>query len=234
MITIVTSLFDGRSFNIPHSSGIYDATWADKLYRGLKRNTKFPFELVVLVDKEYKFKEPIRQVPFLHRYKPEAGWSILTETYRPDLTNDWRVTLGLDTIITGNVDDYLDPDKDFAMVSDPMFKGEVCNAITWCSPASAQLIWNIWTTKQDWIKENCRLPPWNTVSEMVLMRKIFNQKGHLPCIDKIFPGIYSYKCHIVNQPELMDKAKIVYFHGDPKPHQLGAYPVDEKVIKHWI
>lgn len=233
MISIIASLFDGAKFGIPHSTGIYDESWADKLYRGLKRNTKIPFELVVLVDREYNFTEPIRQVPFALNYTQNSGWALQTEKYRPDLTKDWRVCMGLDTIITGNIDNYLEPDKDFAMVTDPFFPNEVCNAMTWCSPATAQIIWNVWMTKQDWIKENCRLPPWNTVSEMVLLRKLFNKHGHLPCIDKLFPGVYSYKCHIIDKPELMDHTKILYFHGDPKPNDLGAYPVDEKIIPHW-
>ena len=64
MITIVTALFDGRNFGIPHSTEIYDASWADKLYRGIKRNTNIQFRMVCLVDKDYQFEEDIHPIKF--------------------------------------------------------------------------------------------------------------------------------------------------------------------------
>lgn len=234
MLTVITALFDGNNFGIPHTTGVYDASWVDKLYRGFRRNSTVPFEIICLVDEEYNFQEPIRPVKFLEQNNTIAGWSILAEMYRPDLTTDWRLTVGLDTIIVDNIDCYLEPDKDFAMVKDPIFPNEVCNALTWCSPNSAQIIWDVWTNQQQWVYDNCRLPPWNTVSEMVLLRKLFNQKRNVPLLDNIHKGVYSYRCHLIKSPKLLDSARIVYFHGSPKPHELGAYPVDEKLISHWI
>ena len=238
MITVVTALFDGNSFGIPHTTDVYNASWVDKLYRGLKRNTSVPFELVCLVDKDYPFEEPIVPVGFLSGNNTVGGWSILLEMYRPDLSRDWRITIGLDTIITGNVDCYLEPDKDFAMVNDPMHKNEVCNALTWCSPNSAQIIWDVWTREKQWVIEHCRLPlqeykggrvTW-TPSEMILLRKLFNTKNPVPIIDNIHKGIYSYKCHILKYPNLLQSARIVYFHGVPKPHEIS----DQELLKHWI
>ena len=69
MITIVTALFDGNNFGIPHTTGVYNASWVDKLYRGFKRNSIVPFEMVCLVDKEYNFEEPIRPVKFIEQNK---------------------------------------------------------------------------------------------------------------------------------------------------------------------
>ena len=36
VLTFVTALFDGKKLGIPHSTGIYDGTWVDKLYRGIE------------------------------------------------------------------------------------------------------------------------------------------------------------------------------------------------------
>jgi len=244
VITVVTSLFDGSNFGIPHTTGVYDPSWVDKLYRGFKRNSTIPFEMVCLVDRDYNFKEPIRPVKFIEQNNTIAGWSVLLEAYRPDLTNDWRIVVGLDTIIVDNVNCYLEPDKDFALVRDPysfepyvsqypQFKNEVCNALSWCSPNSAQIIWDVWTNQKQWVYENCKLPPWDTVSEMVLLRKLFNEKNRVPLLDCIHKGVYSYRCHILNDPKLLQSARIVYFHGDIKPHQIGKYEFDNQLIKHW-
>ena len=69
-ITIVTSLFDGQQTGIPHSVGIYDELWVDKLYRGIERNYNGTFGFVCLTEKNRKFKEPIRQVKFLRSVDP--------------------------------------------------------------------------------------------------------------------------------------------------------------------
>ena len=105
MITIICSLFKGANHGLPHSADIYSPEDADKLARGLKRNITVPYELVCLVDEDYKFEESIWSIPFL---EPDApGWSLLAEFYRPDITTNRRMTIGLDTIICSNIDDIL-------------------------------------------------------------------------------------------------------------------------------
>ena len=72
MLTFVTTLFDGKKLGIPHSTGIYDGSWVDKLYRGIQRNYDGEFELVCLVDKKYDdIKEPVRQEKF---WDMGRGW----------------------------------------------------------------------------------------------------------------------------------------------------------------
>ena len=234
MIKIITCLFDGVTCGIPHSINIYDATWVDKLYRAIKRNTTKPFELICLVDKEYPIKEPVKQVKFTEQINTSTGWSLIIESWRPDITSGNRITIGLDTIIMDNIDDILEIDNDIAMITDPYFPKEVCNPITWCSPKTANLIWNVWTTKKDWVYENCKMPDWNAVSEMILLRKLFDQDGKVLRVDNIHEGIYSYKVHIIDNPDLIKNAKIIYFHGERKPQDLGAYPVDDLIKLHWI
>ena len=233
MIKIITCLFDGVVFGVPHSTNIFDATWVDKLYRAIKRNTTKPFELICLVDKEYPIKEPVKQVKFIEQANVSVGWSLLVEMYRPDITSDRRVTIGLDTIIMDNIDDILEIDSDIAMLADPCVPKEICNAITWCSPETAKFIWDVWTNKREWVYENCKFITKDAVSEMVLLRKLFDQDGEALRVDNIHEGIYSYKVHIIENPDLIENAKIIYFHGEPKPHELGAHPVDKKIIPHW-
>lgn len=247
MLSVVVPLFDGKRFGIPHTTGVYDGEWVNKLYRGLARNTTRAFELVVLVDRHYDdITEPVRQVPFLIQdNNTTAGWTVLIEMYRPDIVpaGQRRMTTGLDTIICNNIDQIMDWDEDVGLISDPFFPNDVCNGISIVSSAISEQIWNIWMTKQDWVMENCLLPPWNVPSEMVLMRKCFNANNECPRIDHYYPGlIYSYKVHILANPKLMDTAAIVYFHGKYKQHQLGTYndfyskiPTVDKVLKeHWV
>ena len=71
---------------------------------------------------------------------------------------------------------------------------------------------------------------------MELQRKNFKADGNVPRMDMLHPGIYSYKCHILEQPELVfvDNPKVIYFHGTPKPHELQSDVVNEAILMHWV
>jgi hypothetical protein len=149
--------------------------------------------------------------------------------------------IGLDTVIMSNIDDILSFPLDVGLITDPMSgigiiqENEVCNAISIVSDKSSNYIWNVWTNKRDWVLKHCRLAPWNTPSELVMMRKLFNADGKVPRIDIGFPDrILSYKMHICANPKLLETASIVYFHGKPKLHQLKNVHFNIKVLENWV
>ena len=225
-ITIVTALFDGHWTGVPHSVGIYDESWVDKLYRGIERNLTIPFEFICLTEKTRRFLEPIKQVRF-SRSVDQYGWMSLMEWYRPDLCTGNRCTIGLDTIITGPLDDIFNykPEK-VALCTDPYHPHLICNAITLSTPAFAEEIWNIWLNNEQKILTECTL--FGAPSEMVLLRKLY---GNSPRIDDMFPGrIVSYKVNIVPMNIAVEDTSIIYFHGEPKPHLLQ----DSWVGRHWV
>ena len=222
-ITIVTSLFDGLSTGVPHSVGIYNESWVDKLYRGIERNYNGSFGFVCLTEKNRKFKEPIRQVRFL-RSVDQYGWMSLMEQYRPDICIGKRCTMGLDTIITGPLDDIFDysPEK-VAVCTDPYHPHLICNPLTLATPEFAEEIWNIWLNNEQQILKECTL--FGAPSEMVLLRKLY---GDSPRLDKKFPGrIVSYKVDIVPMHRAVEDTSIVYFHGAPKQHIINENWIQE-------
>ena len=84
--------------------GIYTTEWVDKLYRGIARNYNGPFGFICLGDQNYTFEESNIQLVRFERSVDQYGWMSLMEWYRPDLVAGNRITLGLDTIITGSLD----------------------------------------------------------------------------------------------------------------------------------
>ena len=175
VLTFVTALFDGTKLGIPHSTKIYDGTWVDKLYRGIERNYSGDFDLVCLVDKEYNdIKEPVSLVPFLNMGR---GWICLIELYRPDLTRGKRFTFGLDTIITGNIDDICSFGGPMGMITDTMDTGKVCNGITIADAKSSNYVWNVWTNRREWVYNTFTMFG-DVPSEMLLQRALFDQGGH--------------------------------------------------------
>ncbi|HIC84526.1 MAG TPA: hypothetical protein EYO93_03955 [Nitrososphaerales archaeon] len=224
-ITVVTALFKGENTNIPHSVGIYDPIWVDKLYRGIARHYSGLFDFVCLTDANYKFEENIRQVR-LSKSVDQYGWMSLMDLYRPDLCDGKRFTAGLDTIITGSLDDILayDPPRDagppheIALCRDPNTPDLVCNAVTLATPKFCEQLWELWQTKEEEILEKCIF--FNVPSEMAVMRNYYNNS---PKLDVVFPQrLLSYKMHLQKNFDLVKTASIVYFHGKPKPQQLIA------------
>ena len=238
--TIVTALFDGRQTGVPHTTGVYDPAYVEKLYRGFKRNLTIPFDFVCLVDKNYIFQEDIKAVRF-KRSVDQYGWMSLMEMYRPEICEGIRLTVGLDTIITGPVDDILQAQvSKFAVCTDPMYPNQICNAITLSTPEFCEEFWGMWEGNEVKLIPDSKLVLENVApapSEMVLMRKYY---GDSPCIDKVFPNrILSYKVHVKenehpidklegvshnvyqNRLKLIERSSIIYFHGWPKPHNIA-------------
>ena len=225
MITVVTALFDGRNTSVPHSVGFYNPEWVDKLYRGIKRNYTRPFDFVCLTDQNYKFKEPIRQERF-SRSIDQYGWMSLMEMYRPDICTGKRFTIGLDTILTGPLNDILHYNCRVALCQDPFSPKMVCNAVTLASPEFAEEFWNYWLNNEAEVLQKDKM--FDAPSEMMTFRRLYND---VPRLDTIFKGrILSYKAHILPKPERIPDTSIIYFHGSPKPHELH----EDWIRKNWI
>ena len=222
MLTVVTALFDGRNTSVPHSVGFYNPEWVDKLYRGIKRNYTKDFDFICLTDQNYSFREDVRPVRF-SRSIDQYGWMSLMEMYRPDLCAGRRFTMGLDTILTGPLDDILEYECRFALCQDPFSPKMVCNAVTLASPEFAEEFWNYWLENEDEIMTLDLL--FHAPSEMMLMRRLYND---MPRLDIIFKGrILSYKAHIVPKRERITDTSIIYFHGQLKPHELDELWIRE-------
>jgi len=225
----------GKKGWIPHSTEIYDASWADKLYRGLARNTSFDFELVCLVDDDYDFKEPIRSVPFNNL---EEGWWAIREKYRSDICDGKRVTMGLDTIICGDVDEIFSYDDFFAVISDPGNHRVICNGVTIASTDFIVEYQQMMDTDYKQVYKESMMTtkkynPNNAIpSEMRLLQVRYPKADRL---DRIYPDkIFSYREHIMKEPYKLDNARIVYFHGEPKPPELNNEDYTLKLMEHWV
>ena len=108
-------------------------------------------------------------------------------------------------------------------------------AISIVSDKTANEIWNIWINQKEWIIRECTIPPWNTPSELAMMRRLYNADGKVPRIDIGFPNrIHSYKMHIMKSPILLKTTSIVYFHGIPKIQQLYNKSFNIELLKNWV
>ena len=229
-ITIVTALFNGFQTLVPQTRqyvGVYTTEWVDKLYRGIARNYNGPFGFICLTDQNYRFEESNIKLIRFERSVDQYGWMSLMEWYRPDLCVGNRITLGLDTIITGSLDRIFayKPEK-LAVCKDPYENFKICNAVTMATPEFCTEVWPWWKENENKLMQENLFQGYP--SEMVLLR---NYYGDSHCLDYYFPEIVSYKAHVATKFVTIKDSSIVYFHGKPKPHEISNHPW---VRTHWV
>lgn len=205
MITIATLFWQANEHSYDFSRA-YTEEWVEKLYRGFARNLSLPFRFVCFTDRSREFCEPIDQEPIRGR----LDYSACIEPYR---LGEPMILVGLDTVVTGNVDDlalYCLTQKRLAVPLDPYAPYQVCNGVA-LVPAGHQHIaiaHDGQTNDMDWIR------------------------AHDPAvIDRLFPGqVQSFKVHV--KPHGLRDTRIVYFHGQEKPHQAGVRELGW-IREHW-
>jgi len=213
--TVAVVLYQGE--DVPaHSLGIFTPEWVDRLYRGIKRNTTRPFRFVCFVDREYEFKEPVESIPLKMPYRNMFS---LLEPFSEDLGR--VLFMGLDTIITGNIDHLMDYRGPFAMLKDP-WHDRPCSGVMAFPYTPA--IWDNFVANHERAAKEATM--FGLPSDMIWLA----DQPHVLLDDiGLADGIVSYKAHVKPHPERLQTSCIVYFHGKEKPHELEH----DWVREHW-
>jgi hypothetical protein len=197
---VVCTLFWEANRHSKSFSSMYDQTWVEKLYRGFARHLTHPFEFICFTDRHRDYEEPIAQEPLTNHVPSYAD---CIEPYRLGRP---MILVGLDTVITGNIDhlaEYCLTEHRIAVPLDPYKPEQVCNGVA-LVPAGNSHVFDRWQGENDmeWIR---RQDP--------------------AVIDTLFPGqVLSYKGHV--KPDGLGDARIVYFHGPEKMHEPPVRDLD--------
>lgn len=203
MITVATLLWEPNR-NSRSFSRMYDETWVEKLYRGFKRNITGPMDFLCYTDRTREWREPITSVP-IKAARPD--YSSCIQPYELDRA---MILVGLDTVVTGNIDhmvEYCFTGSLLALPIDPYHPQQACNGVALVPRHHGRIArWHRGENDMEWVRQ---FPHTYT--------------------DRLFPGqIVSYKGHV--EKHGLGDARIVYFHGERKPHQL---PKVEWIKEHW-
>ncbi len=205
MLNIVTCLWKPNEASFEFSR-CYDESWVEKLYRGAVRNLSVPFRFVLFTDViRLKLPFAIHQEPLKAR---PITYGSFTEPYR---LGEPMILMGLDTVITGNIDhlaNYCMTGDVIALPRDPYMPQRACNGVA-LVPAGKQDIWTRWRGENDmeWLR----------------------QQPHV-FIDDLFPeSVLSFKGSVRDRG--LRDARIVYFHGHPKMPDVAHLPW---IHKHWL
>jgi hypothetical protein len=209
LVNLACALWDANPLSKQFSRHYTEADVC-ALYRGFAKHLTTPFRFICWSEKERDYAEPAIEQRRLVDETPRYG--SLTQCYE---LNEPTIMVGLDTIITGNIDHIarycLDPVNKPAVPMDPFYPERVCNGVS-LVPAGNDWLWREYPGQNDmdWIIDS-----WKA--------------GRIIAFDDIFPGeIVSYKRHVERQG--LDGVRICYFHGERKPHELAHVGW---IARHW-
>jgi hypothetical protein len=204
MLTVATLLWDKNKHSFGFSQ-CYSEQWVTRLHDGFARNLTVPFRFVLFTERQRDLPAHIVQ----ERIKTKRlDYSACIEPYRFGVP---MILVGLDTVVTGSIDhlaEYCLTAENIALPRDPYHSDRACNGAA-LVPGNQQHVWR----------------NWNGENDMEWMRR----QAHV-YIDDLFPGhVNSYKGHV--KAKGLGDSRIVYFHGNLKPHQLQDEPW---IRKHWL
>lgn len=215
------------------SGGDYDTAYVSRLQAGIATNLSMPHRFVCLSDIDV----PCERIPLVHGW---PSWWAKMELFK---LQGAVLYFDLDTIITGEIDqlatwitkpwNYLLMLKDFyrhnrssgilgwngdvSAVFDEFRESYASKATFKQMPKATYMIVNgrQFRGDQEWLREYLK-----------------NENSQLSAImaQDIMFGIYSYKVNIRPTGKAPDDAKIICFHGRPRPAEL---PANHELRKYW-
>lgn len=155
-----------------------------------------------------------------------GGWWEKIRLFEPGLFRGRVMFLDLDTFILGGIGHIADYDGPFATLHDFWRPHGLGPAVMLFDPEWARFIWDDWAAA-GFPRENARGDQaWIEDRRQGRMRKT----AHI--LQDLHPGeIVSYKTHCLDGPP--PDARIVCFHGVPRPHEVRADAPGGWAAAHW-
>lgn len=201
------------------SGGIYDVEYVNRLANGIRRNTTVPYKFVVLSDIYEGYNDNVDEVfPLLDSL---PGWWSKVELFRPDFYPGEQILFfDLDTIILGNLDQIVSHPHSFTALTDFLYPEHI---------GSGVLAWkqeNMGKHYRGFMKNPVHAMSETSRGDQEWIESVIESPNSF---QSLFPGQFiSFKLHVVRHRRLPDLgipkgAKVLCFHGTPKPHDLLQY-----------
>lgn len=202
------------------SGGDYTEDYVARLASMVSRNITVPYQLVCLTDMQVN-RELCNVVPLPNG---NNGWWAKVEMFKPNLILSKRILyFDLDVVILKNIDDLAKLDVDFAALQ-PWNPANLSNGLL----ASGVMMWRNGKFPyiyDDFMKDTAlRFPRGD---QQYISSKLKEHGESYTPLQNVVEGIYSYKRQCLHG--LPHNARIVCFHGRPRPHEV----LDVKWIKNY-
>ncbi len=192
----------------------YSAEYVNNLYNQTKKNTTLKTRFVCFTENTDNLNKNIETKPLLTTDKKINGWFHKLSFFQNKLYDLSGIIfyLDLDVIITNNIDQMLQPSDKLTIIEDWMYK-----KIGQKKYNSSIMKWKL-GQYNDLFK--------NYLNNFNLNKKLIGDQDYITDTIKdvyFWPDnwILSYKFHKVYY-NIPTDAKIIVFHGNPKPHEIKS------------
>lgn len=197
------------------SGGVYGGRYVANLAAAVARHLQQPYRFVCLTDVPEVLPQGIETAPLVHGW---SGWWSKMELFRPDLFRGERVLFfDLDTLIVDDLSDIAAVEG-VTLLRDFYRPEGLQSSVMMLPEAERGRIWGAFIRDPDGI-----ICEFKAGGDQRFLERV------IPYAERwqdVFPGqIVSYK-PIPGGPHLQgtpDGARVVCFHGKPKPHELNNW-----------
>ncbi len=203
------------------SGGDYTPDDVLRLQKQVKKWLDFPHRFVCYSDMAFEDCE------IISLEKGYPGWWSVPEVYR---TTGPTIVTGLDTVILGDI-------TPLAELANVLFEDEfyLLKAFHPRRAAQGVLINGImvWNGDFSWLWENFDYAKHSKLyrgdMEYSIPQLTNNEDVNLFALQDAMPGIYSYKFDCLPFNKVPDDAKIIVFHGNPRPQEVTEPWMKERI-----
>ena len=188
---------------------LYGPEYVNKLAAMVARNLKQPYHFICFTDDKRGLAADILTWPIPVNLD---GWWGKLALFSPGLFSGRVLFFDLDTVILGSIDNIAHYDGPFAMLRDFNFAAQYASGVMAWQPSSiTESIWHSW---------NATGRPRPEGGDQRIIEGTFRADNFVPDLwQDLFPGaLVSYKLDCFYVPP-KPAAKVVCFHGIPKPHE---------------
>lgn len=182
--------------------------YVDALFDGVARNLNCEYRRFCITD------HPDWLPPYIQPIDPEPavkGWWNKIALFRPDTFPKGQqvLYLDLDTVPTGSLEEIAAYRGKFAALDDFFFKGNLNSGVMSWRAGELDHIWNVW--------KRCGMPEVDPLGDQGW---IWRLQPEYDAWQKMLPWqIVSYKIHCQPEKAITPDARLVCFHGKPRPHE---------------
>lgn len=206
------------------TGGTYDYNYVNALANGIKKHTTLNYKFTCITDDPTGFNENVHEiVKFKHNF---PKWWGKIELFRPDILKDGNVFfLDLDTVIVDNIDLILFKKFNFCGLRDFYKLTSMGSGLMCWKTNNYSHVYHNFLNKSTYIMNNFAEGDQKFIDMQVKSKSYFQ--------DHFGDAIVSWKKDCVNRNKdinIPKNAKIICFHGVPKPHEI-EHPL---IKSNWI
>lgn len=201
----------------------YPPDYVERLRQAVARHLTVPHEFVCLTDRPGEVACTALPIPL----DLESWWGKVA--LFGDVIDERILFFDLDTVLTGNIDDFARYDGDLALIK-PFYRDTgYASGVMNIAPGAHREVWDRFAKSPREAIAFCARnadPSWNNGDQRWLE---FTAPGADYWQDLLPGQLVSYKIHCRPNGSLPDGARVLCFHGKPDPHEVR----DPWVHAHW-